>query len=189
MTHHDKSKFDELKEDIVSPFRGKEEKKEIQVEKGVKESDFNKEKKGNNLNKVGIKSASNLNAIDSLDTTFADVGQGGTLEVKLAEEYENIKALKVKFVSKRGPFKFRVNDSDKEFESKALKNDAEIFELDEPIDGNCICIKPTGANGAEIVDVQVFVEGDPNKCASHNDRNPEVVASTKSNKKEKGDKK
>lgn len=188
MTNHDNKPKDFAAK--VLPGEDKEEQKkgEVQTERGVKESDFNKEGKSN-LNKVGIRSASDLNAIDTLNTTFADVAQGQELKINLAEEYENIKALKIKFADKRGPFKFKVNDSDQEFESKkSSKGEAEIFQLDEPIDGSEVCICPTGDNGAEIVSVEVFVEGDPNKRKGHDDRNP-PAPKAKENGAKKGERK
>lgn len=181
MTHHTDSFHDK----IFGKDEGKKEEQKVEVEKGVKESDF---KGKSNLNKVGIRGASDTNAIDTLEMSFANIPAGGELKIDLAEEYENIKALKIKFVSKSGPFKFKVNDSDKEYESKKLKEDAEIFELDEPIDGKSVYIKPTGDNGAQIVDVQVFVEGDPNKRKNHDNRNPPVSA-PKTTGKKNGDKK
>ena len=173
-------KKEEQKQETVQTEKKGEGQKKQETKKGVKESDFNKV----NFNKVGIRGANDTNAIDTIEMSVANIPAGGELKIDLAEEYENIKALKIKFQSAS---KFKVNDSDQEFESKAPKNEAEIFELDESVDGKSVSIKPTGDNGAQIVDVQVFVEGDPNKRKNHDDRNP--PAPKAATKKGNGDKK
>jgi hypothetical protein len=197
MTHHfndkdnkDKNKFDELKDDFVSTFKADEpkkaevkeegiKKKEVEEGEKVKEFDF----KGSNLNKVGIKGASDTNAIDTVDS-FANVSE---LKVDLADNYKKVKAVKIEFQPKRGPFKFEIEG--KEFTSGSAKVDnTEVFELDEPVETNCVCIKSTTGANLEIRDVEVFVEGDPNE--GHDNRNPPAPAPKKSTEdKKKGDKK
>src|SRR5215204_576851 len=108
MTHHDKKleieepkakkgntgitgdiDFPKVKEDVKKgEGEGVEKKSEIEEGEKIKEFDF----KAANLNKVGIKNASDLNAIDTLDTTFAQVGEKQDLKIDLAEEYEKVKA-------------------------------------------------------------------------------------------------
>jgi hypothetical protein len=188
MTHHDKdNELDAFKKDDGFSNRlysKKEESKKVEedtkkVEEGekVKEFDF----KGSNLNKVGIKGASDTNAIDTVDS-FANVSE---LKVDLADNYKKVKAVKIEFQPRRGPFKFEIEG--KEFTSGSAKvNNTEVFELDEPVETNCVSIKSTTGANLEIRDVQVFVEGDPNE--GHDNRNPPPPAPKKEESKKKGGK-
>jgi len=107
------------------------------------------------LQKVGIKTASNLNAIDGLRSTFAAISENATLDVKTTDKYKNIGGVGLKF--KGGPHEFSVNG--KKFKSKVLDDKIEQFTFDK-IEGDEVKIKAENA-GIEIITVEVYTAGTP----------------------------
>jgi hypothetical protein len=149
MSYFEKTKNAKEIEEAYEKFKGKKDKEEPQKPKP-------EEQPNKNLQKVGIKSASNNDAIDGLRSTSAQIGENRDLTITLRDTFENVAAVGLKF--KGGPFKFKIGDN--EFKSKVLKDTVEVFELGKKIKTDEIKVT-AGEGGIDVITAEVFTDGQP----------------------------